>query len=86
MQDEAADLLRPGENHVGSVSYHTGSHEGWRALLRTIVADVGLEVQITLPEIAHLPIRGGDLVGEGHRGALCLNGQSVRSQPLPQIG
>jgi hypothetical protein len=22
----------------------------------------------------------------GHRGALCLNGQSVRSQPLPQEG
>ena len=21
----------------------------------------------------------------GHRGALCLNGQSVRSQPLPQV-
>src|SRR5262249_49365666 len=63
VRNEAADLLRPGENHVGSVSHHTGSHEGRRALLRTVVADIGLEAQIPFPEIAHLPVRGGDLVG-----------------------
>src|SRR5437868_15389508 len=63
MRNEAADLLRPGEDHFGAVSHHTGSHEGRRALLRTIVADIGLEAQVAFPEIAHLPIRGCDLIG-----------------------
>jgi hypothetical protein len=31
--------------------------------LRTVVADVGLEAQIALPEIARLPVGGGDIVG-----------------------
>ena len=57
MRYEAADLLRPGEDHVGSVPHHTGSHEGRRALLRTVVADIGLETQIPFPEIPHLPVR-----------------------------
>src|SRR5215475_9809396 len=62
VRNEAADLLRPGEDHVGAVSHHTGCHQRRRALLRTIVADVGLEAQVALPEIAHLPVRGGDLI------------------------
>src|SRR6516162_4793789 len=63
MRDEAADFLRLGENHIRAVSHHTGSHEGRRALLRTIVADIGLEAQVAFPEIAHLPVCGGDLIG-----------------------
>src|SRR5262245_12662309 len=62
VRNEAADLLRPGEDHVGAVSHHTGSHQGRRALLRTIVADIGLEAQVAFPEIAYLPVRGGDLI------------------------
>src|SRR5215831_9917477 len=62
-RNEAADLLRSGEDHVGPVSHHTGSHQRRRALLRAIVADIGLEAQVAFPEDAHLPVRGGDLIG-----------------------
>src|SRR5258708_20275493 len=63
MRDEPADLIRRCEDHIGAVAHHTGAHEGRRALLRAVVADIGLEAQIALPEIACLAVRGGDLIG-----------------------
>src|SRR6516165_10336025 len=62
MCDESADLLRRGEDHVGAVAHHSGSDKGRRALLRTLVADIGLEAQIALPEIPHLSVGGRNLV------------------------
>src|SRR5262249_45934317 len=63
VSDESADLVRRREDHVGTVAHHTGAHQGRRALLRAIIADIGLEAQITLPEIANFPIRSGDFIG-----------------------
>jgi hypothetical protein len=62
MRDEGADLIRRCEDHVGAISHHSGTHEGRRPLLRTIVADIGLEAQIALPEIANLAVGGRNLV------------------------
>src|SRR5256885_5437642 len=45
-------------SHVGAVAHHSGAHEGRRALLRPLVAEVGLEAQIPLPEIADFSVRG----------------------------
>src|SRR5256885_5436951 len=44
-------------SHVGAVAHHSGAHEGRRALLRPLVAEVGLEAQIPLPEIADFSVR-----------------------------
>jgi hypothetical protein len=62
MRDEAADLVRRCEDHIGAVAHHSGAHEGRRALLRAVIADICLEPQIALPEIANLAVGGCNLV------------------------
>src|SRR5215216_6193187 len=61
--DEPADLVGRGKDHVGPVAHHPGSHEGRQSFLRAVVADVGLEPQISLPEVARLSVRRRDAVG-----------------------
>src|SRR5262249_23841198 len=65
MRNEPADLLWSSENHVGAVAHHAGSNEGRRALLRAVIADIGLEAQVALPEIANLAVGGPNLVSVG---------------------
>src|SRR6516164_9002710 len=62
MRDEPADLLRRCEDHVGAVAHHSGPDERRRTLLGSLVADVGLEAQIALPEIPRLAVGGRNLV------------------------
>src|SRR5260370_3439598 len=61
--DEPTDLLRGGEDRVGSVAHHPGAHQSRRSLLRTVLAAVGLDPKIAFPERVQLPVGGVHAIG-----------------------
>jgi hypothetical protein len=61
IRDKPADLARRRKDHISAVAHHTGWDESRRTLLRTFVANVRLEPQISLPEVAAFSVRGGHL-------------------------
>jgi Integral membrane protein TerC family len=74
--DEPADLVSRGENHVGAVPHHSGWHEGGRPLLRTVLADIGLEAQISK----------AILIGIGAATALRIVFAGITTQLLRLVG
>jgi hypothetical protein len=62
MPDEGADLVRRGEDHIGSVAHHSGWHDGRGTGPWTVSAHIGLEAQIPLPEVSRLSIVRRNLV------------------------
>src|SRR5581483_11852161 len=61
--DERADLRRIGEHHRRAVALHAGADDHGLAGTRAVLAGIGLEAQVVLPDLLRLAVGGAYRVG-----------------------